>query len=173
MALKVFVYSILFLSGFLVLGNVDTNVEKENKTEAALLNFKDATMYTLTQDNITRIINAKEVYRFKNKDLMYNATIILNNELSVGSDTIKADIMEKRAQKYTFINNASFQRDNYLFLKSNEFFYNGETQILTNTIDYTGYYYNNTLAGDSIYYNNLKNIFKSKNVHFEVEIQNN
>ncbi len=173
MALKIFVYTLLVFSGLFVIGDVQNQEEKQITNDLALLSFKNATMYTLTEDNISRVVYANDVYRYKNRDIMYNAKIILTKANESVTDVVKADIIIKKAQKYRFLNNASFSRDNYLFIKSDEFLYDASKETITNTIDYSGYYYNNTLRGNSFYFNNISSIFKSKTVHFEIETKNN
>ena len=173
MALKIFVYTLLVFSGLFLIGDVQNKEEKQITNDIALLSFKNATMYTLTEDNISRVVYAKEVYRYKNRDIMYNAKIILTKAHTNITDVIKADVIIKKADKYHFMNNASFQRENYLFIESDEFLYDASKEIISNTIDYSGYYYNHTLKGKSFYFDNTSSIFKSKNVHFQLDSKNN
>ena len=173
MALNIFVFFILIVSIFFVSGDVNSKKQTDIKKDVALLTFDNATMYTLTDTNISRIVYADKVLRYKNKDMMYNGKIILSTANKDVTDTILADVIVKKENKLTFINNASFSRSNNIRLESDEFFYDINTKIITNTIDFKGKYFNNKIKGNSIYFDSVKNNFKSKNVHFEIETKEN
>ena len=104
MVLKVFVYSILFISIFFLMGDVEDKKDKSIVSNEVMLSFKDATMYSLSEEKVNRIIKAQTVLRYKTKDVMHNATILLSNEEIKIDDEIKADIMIKKEDKYTFLN---------------------------------------------------------------------
>ncbi|MCJ8327440.1 MAG: hypothetical protein MJK08_10110 [Campylobacterales bacterium] len=173
MVLKVFVYSILFISIFFLIGDVENKKDKSITSNEVMLSFKNATMYSLSEDKVNRIIKAQTVLRYKTKDVMHNATILLSNEEIKIDDEIKADIMIKKEDKYTFLNNASFKRSDFISLYTDELFYNAKNGIITNTKKYKGLYYNNTILATNLYFDSLNNDFKSKDVHFEINIKEN
>ena len=104
---------------------------------------------------------------------MYTSKIIIQTKDENISDIIQSDKIIKKGEKYSFFKNSSFDRSNYISLNSDEFYYDAITGIITNTIDYNGTYYENIIRGNSIYFDSLKNNFKSKNVHFEIISENN
>ncbi|NQY54725.1 MAG: hypothetical protein HRT42_14275, partial [Campylobacteraceae bacterium] len=138
MVLKVFVYSILFISIFFLIGDVENKKDKNITSNEVMLSFKNATMYSLSEDKVNRIIKAQTVLRYKTKDVMHNATILLSNEEIKIDDEIKADIMIKKGKNYSFLNNASFKRSDFISLYSDELFYNAKNGIITNTKKYNG-----------------------------------
>ncbi|NQY21603.1 MAG: hypothetical protein HRT40_09880 [Campylobacteraceae bacterium] len=173
MVLKVFVYSILFISIFFLMGDVEDKKDKSIVSNEVMLSFKDATMYSLSEEKVNRIVNAQTVLRYKNKDVMHNARILLANEDKNIDDEIKADIMIKKGKNYSFLNNASFKRSDFISLYSDELFYNAKNGIITNTKKYNGIYYSNIIRAKNLYFDSINNDFKSEDVHFEINIKEN
>lgn len=176
MAVNIFIFillSISTISYFIPVENVKT---KTNAEEIPLLTFTDSTMYTLTPDSMNRIVDAKQVQRYKTKDVMYKGTITLKGDIDKKTnenliDTLYADFIIKREDNFKFIENVKFNRDDFLTLNTDELNYNAKTLIATNSVPFDGTYYNNFIKGESLYLDRTKYFFKSKKTHFELEVE--
>lgn len=169
MGLRGFVYILLSLSVLFIVAEVNTKVIKDVKVELPLLTFQDATMYTLSDTQLSRVIYANEVKRFKDRDVMYSGKILIKqatNELTI--DTLIADIIIKRKDDYKFLNNVQFTRGSDLTLNTDELLYDTKQEILTNNVSFNGIYNNNIINGKNLYYDVQKRVLKVKNAHFEV-----
>lgn len=174
MVIKIFVLALLGLS----VGSYFIPVEKVNKKDVsndiALLTFNDSTMYTLTPASMNRVVNSKRVQRFRNRDVMYEGYLTLKSKDKENqdiTDILYSDVIIKRGETFNFINNVKFLRNDYLTLNTNELVYNAKTKIATNTLPFDGKYFNNTIKGENIYLDLNSYHMKSKNTHFEVEVQ--
>lgn len=175
MAIKSFV-AILFLfalvSYFVPVKNI---TKKNNISDMPILTFNDSTMYTLTPESMNRIIYAKEVLRFETRDVMHEGALTLTgvdkdkNEIL---DTLYSDVIIKRAEKFTFLNNVKYKRNDYITLNTDELIYDSKSKIATNTMPFDGTYFNNYIKGKKIYLDLNKYYMKSKNTHFEIELKN-
>lgn len=169
MAIRVFIYSLLFLtviSFFVSATTKETNIKIEDKPG---LVFDDSIMYTLTQEGMSRIVVSSKAERYKTKDVMYEGKIITEAKEGGYTDFITADLMVKRGDKFKFINNAKYNRENFIELTSDEILYDTATRIATNSMPFKGRYYEHILNGSHLYFNTDKSIMKAKKAHFEVE----
>lgn len=176
MAVNIFIFILLSISTISYFIPVENIQNKTNSEETPLLTFTDSTMYTLTSDSMNRIVDAKQVQRYKTKDVMYKGTITLKGDANKKTnenliDTLYADFIIKREDNFKFIENVKFNRDDFLTLNTNELFYNAKTLIATNTVPFDGTYYNNYIKGEKLYLDRTKYFFKSKNTHFELEVE--
>ena len=174
MVIRTFVLALLglaFLSYFVPVEEVNN---KNSEEDIALLTFNESTMYTLTPANMNRVVKSKKVIRFKDRDVLYDGELILkgkDKENNILTDVLVSDVIIKRDDIFSFINNVKFKRNDFLTLKTNELIYDSKTKIATNTLPFDGTYFNNTIQGETIYLDLNKYQMKSKNVHFEVEVQ--
>ena len=86
---------------------------------------------------------------------------------------MESEVIIKIVEKYKFLNNVKYNRENNIILNTDELFYNGITKIATNTIEFDGIYNNSTINGKGLYLDTNKSIFKAKDTHFEVLMNNN
>lgn len=175
MVVRVFIFALLAISVISYFIPVQ-NVEKKNSNkEQPLLVFKDSTMYTLNTDSMNRIVYAKEVFRYKNRDLMHQGALTLktlDKNNNYVTDTLYSDIVVKRKELYKFFKNVRFKRDDFMALNTDELFYDANKEIATNTLPFYGEYYNNTIKGESLYLDMKSYFMKSKNTHFEIDMKN-
>jgi len=76
MALKIFIFLMLVFSTifyFIPVESLHTSLKKE---EAPQLMFENSTMYTLNDIGVTRVVEAANVLKYKNRDEMYLAKLL-------------------------------------------------------------------------------------------------
>jgi len=174
MVIRIFIFVLLSLSVFAYFIPVEENTRKNSNEDIALLTFKDSTMYTLTTDSMNRIIDSKEAFRYKNRDIMYGSVLTLkgkdkdNKEIM---DILLSDMIIKEGDDFKFLNNVKYKRDNSITLTTNELLYNDKTGIARNTLPFEGTYFNNYIKGENIYLNLNKYHMKANKAHFEVLIE--
>lgn len=171
MAVKIFVYSLLVISFISTILSFDVKQNQNSSVEKPMITFENPTLYTINSDNIERIVNSKQVLRYKDRDVMYDGKFILRN--SNNADYIQANVIVKRDENYKFLNNVSLNREGSINFKTDELFYNAQTKIATNTLPFKGNYFKNFISGENLYFDTNKNILKAKKSHFEIEIKDN
>lgn len=169
MAIRIFVYSLMFLTLISFFVSATTEKKDIKLEDKPGLVFDNSIVYTLTQEGLSRIVVSKKAERYKTKDVMYKGKIITESQTDGFTDFISADLMVKRGDKFKFINNAKYNRENFIELNSDEILYNAKTRIATNSMPFTGKYYEHILNGKDLYFNTNESIIKANNAHFEVE----
>jgi hypothetical protein len=172
MAINYFTYAILIIAFVSAVVGITPKQKDKNSEEQAQIVFEDSTLYTFNVDNLERIINSTRAMKYKTKDIMYDGKIILRRADN-GTDYIESDVIIKRLEQYKFLNNVKYNRENNIILNTDELFYDGIKKIATNTIEFDGIYNNSTIKGKGLYLDTNKSIFKSKDTHFEVLMNNN
>lgn len=173
MGIRLFVYVLLIISVLSFFATVNNEVEEIKEKDLALVTFHNATMYTLTEDNVNRIVQSSKAMRFKTRDEMYKATFILrakSEENKNLTDIISADFVEKKGSDLTFVDHVKYNRDDFISLKTDILHYNVDTKIAYNDKPFIGTYYSNFLIGEALYFDTVKTYFKSKKAHFEINI---
>lgn len=174
MAINGFVIIVLILASISYFIPVENSAKKDTNEDIALLTFTNSTMYTLTPASMNRIVYADKALRYKDRDVMLDGALTLkgrdrnNKEIT---DIVYSDMIIKRGDNFKFLNNVKYERDNYVTLITNELLYNAKSRIATNTLPFEGTYYNNYIKGEKIYLDLNKYYMKSKNTHFEIEVE--
>ncbi|AXH12502.1 hypothetical protein [Halarcobacter bivalviorum] len=174
MAIRAFVLILLVLSVTSYFIPVKNIVKKNSEQEIPLLVFNDSTMYTLTTDSMNRIVYAKEVFRFKERDVMHEGALTLkklDKDNNYVTDVLYSDVIVKRADIYKFFKNVRFRRDNIIALDTDELFYNVKDEVVTNTLPFNGIYNNNLINGENLYLDMKSYYMKSNNTHFEIDMK--
>ncbi|MDD2292048.1 MAG: hypothetical protein PHV52_07205 [Aliarcobacter sp.] len=173
MAIKLFTFILLLLS----LGAYFIPVENLKKTlvnkDTPLVVFEDALMYTIDENSINRLVFATHAIKYKNRDEMYNADILLKNlddTKNFESEKLKADLIVKKGDNYTLINNVKYTRDDFIKLNTNELFYDDIKKIAQNTKPFDAIYNNHFVKGNSVYLDINNEFVKAKNTHFEIDV---
>ena len=173
MAIKLFTFILLLLS----LGAYFIPVENLKKTlvnkDTPLVVFEDALMYTIDENSINRLVFATHAIKYKNRDEMYNADILLKNlddTKNFENEKLKADLIVKKGDNYTLINNVKYTRDDFIKLNTNELFYDDIKKIARNTKPFDAIYNNHFVKGNSVYLDINNEFVKAKNTHFEIDV---
>ncbi len=172
MGINYFTYTILVVALVSAVIGIAPEEKDKNNEEQPQIVFENSTLYTFNVDNLERIVNSTRAMKYKNKDIMYDGKIILRR-VDNGTDYIESDVIIKRLEQYKFLNNVKYNRENNIVLNTDELFYDGIKKIATNTIAFDGIYNSSTIKGNSLYLDTNKSIFKSKDTHFEVLMNNN
>ncbi len=173
MAIKGFVFVLLLFSIISYLIPVKEVSKKNTTLDIPILTFSDSTMYTLTPTSMNRVIYAEEVLRFESKDVMHKGVLTLkgkDKELNEITDVLYSDVIIKKENNFTFLNNVKYKRNNYITLDTDELMYNSKTKVATNTLPFEGTYFNNYIKGKDIYLDLNKYYMKAKDAHFEIEV---
>lgn len=173
MGIKLFTFILLILS----LGSYFIPVENLKKNlvdkDIPLVIFEDAFMYTIDENSINRIVFATHAIKYKDRDEMYNADIVLKNSDSTkkfNSEKLSADLIVKKDDNYTLTSNVKYTRDDFMKLNTNELFYNNTNKTAQNTKPFDAIYNNHFIKGDNVYVDVNNDFIKAKNTHFEIDV---
>lgn len=175
MDIKLFNYSLLLLAIGSYFIPVENRVNSSDIKDIPLVVFEKPLMYTVTDKNVSRVVQGSHAIKYKTRDEMYDANILLRNNLENKDykiETLEAQVIIKKGDELTLQKDVKYNRDDFINLNTNSMDYNIKTKLATNTVPYNGYYYNNTIKGRDLYLDGTKNYMKSKNVHFEIEVKN-
>lgn len=173
MAIKLFTFILLLLSFgayFIPIENFKNTLVDKDKP---LVIFEDALMYTIDENSINRLVFATHAIKYKNRDEMYNADILLKNlddTKNFENEKLKADLIVKKGDNYTLINNVKYTRDDFIKLNTNELFYDDIKKIAQNTKPFDAIYNNHFVKGNSVYLDINNEFVKAKNTHFEIDV---
>lgn len=175
MDIKLFNYSLLLLAIGTYFIPVENRVKNDDIKDIPLVVFEKPLMYTITDKNVSRIVEGSHAVKYKTRDEMYDANIVLRNNLEkkdYNIETLEAQVIIKKGDNLTLRNDVKYNRDNFINLSTDALDYNIKTKVAMNDVPYDGYYYNNRINGNSLYLDGMKNNIKSKDVHFEIEVKN-
>lgn len=173
MGIKLFTFILLILSlgaYFIPVENLKKNLVDK---DIPLVIFEDAFMYTIDENSINRIVFATHAIKYKNRDEMYNADIVLKNTddtKNFNSEKLKADLIVKKGDNYELTNNVKYTRDDFIKLNTNELFYDDIKKIAQNTKPFDAIYNNHFVKGDTVYLEINSDFIKAKNTHFEIDV---
>ena len=169
MDIRNFNYILLTAATLFYFVPVENKVKYDESKDLALVVFDDPLMYTLTQKQTTRMIDAKKFIRFKNRDEMYIASITLNN---IEKESLEAHTIIKKDDLLTLKDNVVYSKSDTISLNTNELYYNLATKLAYNNVPYNGTYFSHKIVGDKLYLDTQNSIVQSNNVHFEINVDN-
>ncbi len=151
-------------------------VENKNvaaqKVEVPQVIFENPLMYTLTQKEVSNVIKASNAVRYESREELFNATIYLKSKVpdEYALEKLSADFIRKSGFNYFLKDNVDYQRDDFFKLETNELYFDDKNKIAKNEVPYKGFYYNNNFKGSHLDFRLNDNSMKSKNIHFEIDI---
>ncbi len=175
MVIKIFTFSLFAISLWAYFLPVESLKDRVKNNDAPVVIFEEPFMYTIDTNSVNRTVQASYAVKYKDRDEMLNATIILKNidvTKNFNSENLKADLIVKKESNYTLTNNVKYKRDDFIKLDTQELFYNDLTKIANNTKPFDGVYNSHSVKGDTLYFDLNNSFVMAKNTHFELEIDN-
>ncbi len=175
MGLNIFVFVLLIISSLYYFVPVSISKNQLTNADTPLLIFDEPLMYSLNEKNIHRIIQSTKSIRYKNRDEMFDADIILRNEdpkKTFNFEKLKSDKIIKINDDFDLIGNVRYKRDEFVNFNTQRLFYNQKTKIAKNKHPYNGNYYKNLVKGVNLYLDANKHFVKAQNVHFNIDMKN-
>ena len=170
MAINIFVFSIIIFSIILTNFKVDDKVVKKEYKNVPLVTFENSIMYDIDDENIKQIVQSRQALNYKDRDELYDATIITRNDKN-SSDTISAEYMLKQNDIYKLYQNVHLMQSDTAQLTTDFLVYNPISKIGYNDTDFILNYNDNTLVGRDLYFDGANSIIKAKNTHFKLKVQ--
>jgi len=167
MALKIFIFCIILVPFLLINTNVVDDIKIKSDKLVPKVSFVNAVMYDINIDNVDKMLNAREVYIYENKDELYDSTIVLRNANN-NSDTIRGKYMKKENEIYNFQGDVVLKRDGELELKTDALQYDIKTAIASNKADFVFTYKNSIFSGKNLYLNRNDYAISGDNAHFKI-----
>ncbi len=167
MALKIFIFIIICTPFLLINTNVVDDIKTKSDSLLPKISFINTVMYDINIKNVDKMVNAREVYIYDNKDELYNSAIVLRNANN-NFDTISGKYMKKENGIYNFQGDVVLKRDGDLELKTNALQYNIKTAIATNKDDFIFTYKNSIFSGRNLYLNRNDYAISGDNAHFKI-----
>lgn len=168
MGLNFFIISIIVLSITFISYESDEENKVRKVQNIPQVVFLDSIMYDIDEESVKQIVQSKQLLNYKTKDEMYDATI-LNRTKDNLSDSISAEYMVKKQDRYDFYQNVVVTRTDGVQLFSEHLRYNGTNKTLHNNTNFTFVKNDSSLDGENLYYNMLNEEFKAENTHFIIK----
>ena len=170
MAINIFIISILVLSVLLTNIKVEEKIQKREYINIPLVVFEDSTMYDINEKEISQIVQSRQALNYKDRDELYDATIIVRNDIN-SSDNINAEYILKQKDIYKLYQNVSISHGEESTLSSDYIEYDSINKIAKNNVEFVLSYKNSELIGDNIYLDSINSIIKAKNTHFKIKLK--
>jgi len=166
-----------FILSLIVLSLVLTNITVQNKqvkiqyTNIPLVTFENSTLYELDEQKVTRIINSSQALNYKNRDELYDATIIVRNK-SDKTDLISAEYILKKDNFYKLYQNVliNIKSDNNTTLISDYVEFDEINNIIKTNKKFDLKFNDSQLIGTNLYFDANKEIIKAHNTHFKIKL---
>lgn len=174
MALNIFVYTLLVVSTLYYFVPVSISKNEQLSKDIPLLIFEEPLMYTLNEQNIYRIVQSTKTVKYKDRDEMFDADIILRNsqkQKDFNFEKLKADKIIKISDDFNLTGNVRYKRDEFVNFNTPQLFYNQKTKIAYNKHPYSGNYYKHLAKGTNLYLDTNQHFVKAENVHFNIDIK--
>lgn len=176
MGIKLFIYALFVLAIGAHFYEIDIKIDNKTKVERPLVTFNGATMYTIDEYEVRRIVQANIAAIFAKREELYEGFIVervRDSENEEFTDTLRANFMEKKGEFVTLRGDVKYNRSSIMSLNSTELFYDLNKKIGYNNKPFDMVYNNQILSGKDIYFDGNVKTFEAKNTHFEIELKDN
>jgi len=150
---------------------IDIKQQKAIKRHKANVEFYNSILYDINNNEVSKIIQSKQAFSYKNKDELYTATIILKSKNSVNS--ISADYIQRRNVIYKFYDNVYLNKGEDFSLSTDFLVYDEFDKILKNDTRFIINYKNSIMMGQNLYYDLNKEYLQALNVEFKINQTSN
>jgi len=172
MAINIFILSIIVLS--LIVTNVKVKNEQNiiQYKNIPLVTFTNSTLYEINQNFVKNIIKSSQALNYKNRDELYDATIVFKNDYNK-TNTLNAQYILKKDYIYKLYQDVyiDVHNENNISLLSDYVEYNEKENVLKNNNEFDLKYNSNRLLGDNLYYDMNNKVIKAQNTHFMLKIK--
>lgn len=175
MAIKLFVAISLVLSTlFLFVKNEDNSSKYLRNNNNALITFYDSTMFTFNEQYVTQYVKSSLANRFKSRDELDDATIILRNKSKNANsiDIITAKKIVVKNELFEFYKDVHLNRTGEFVVVSDKMFYDRSKKIAYNDTTFNGTYNSSKFNGKNLYLKQDEKFIKADDINFEIEIAN-
>lgn len=176
MGIKSFVWTLFVVALFSLFAQVSNKDVQKATGDNPLVYFENSIMYTINEEALQQVVQSTQAQRFKDRDEMYNGSIILrvdDKENPNLKDFISAQKIIKKEEKIEMYDDVVYDRGDFFKLRTNELFYDMKSEIAYNNQPFRSIYYGDVLNGSHFYMNNTTSFFKAKRSHFEVDMNKN
>lgn len=174
MDIRLFAFVLLIVSAGAYFIPVENHKKANSNKDIPMVVFEEPIMHTIDKDGVSRVVQASHALRYKNRDEMLNADIILKTDTKSGFELekLKAKSITKKGDLFVLEKDVNYKRDDYVDFNTQELFYNMKTKVATNTVAFDGTYNDHKLNGTGLYLDANKSTMKTKKVHLEIDIKN-
>ncbi len=171
MEIKKFLFILLVISIFLlVYTSVFIKPKIYKQTKLPEVTFLDSTIYEINNKEVSQIIQSSKAYHYKNKDELYDATIVTRAKNNANqTDTISSKYMYKNKNKVKLDSDVVFNRSDEFTLSTPFLLYDLDTQIGRNEHKFKIEYKAHTLVGNILYFDGIRGIISAENTKFKIE----
>jgi predicted nucleic acid-binding Zn ribbon protein len=164
MGIKPFLFSLLIISASLLVATiVFTPIKQVNIQNLPDVTFINSIMYDVDNKEVTQIVKSKKAYHYKNKEEIYDATVVLKlkeNNITT-SDTVNAKFIKVTQEFLKFRGDVHYSRTTGTTLESEELDYNRISKHLVGDQKFEAYYKGNKLKGNSLSIKKDETVFES------------
>jgi len=170
MAINIFLTAIIVLAFFLTNMKVEEKIQKREYVNIPLVVFEDSTMYDINEKEISKIVQSRQALNYKDRDELYDATIIVRNDKN-SSDNINAEYILKQNNIYKLYQSVSISQGDTSILTSDYIEYDSIKKIAKNNVGFILSYNDSQLSGNNLYFDSVNKIIKAKDTHFKLKVK--
>ena len=170
MAINIFLTAIIVLAFFLTNMKVEEKIQKREYVNIPLIVFEDSTMYDINEKEISKIVQSRQALNYKDRDELYDATIIVRNDKN-SSDNINAEYILKQNNIYKLYQSVSISQGDTSILTSDYIEYDSIKKIAKNNVGFILSYNDSQLSGNNLYFDSVNKIIKAKDTHFKLKVK--
>jgi len=172
MAIKWFTYSLLVIAIILLTESIiNPPIKIVQKKDLPAVTFINSIMYDIDNTTITQIVNSKKAYHYINSDILHDATIITKSDKNNSTTTVSAKHILKKKDKVILKGDVTLTNENGFLLETQFLKYDIKKQIATNKHKFKLVKLNDTLTGNSLYFDGINDIIKAKSTNFIIKME--
>lgn len=170
MAIRYFIFSLFSISLISLFISIDKVKDPKQTEEKPTMIFDNATMYTINQNGVDKVLEAKKTLIYNTKEESYEAKVTIKTKDEKVYDTVLTDYVIKKGDQITLLGNVVFTRGDFIKVTTDEMFYDMNKKNAHNTKKFVAYYHDNKFTGDN--FSSKDNYYMtSKNVNFNIKLK--
>jgi len=170
MGINLFVLTLIIVSIFITNIKQEVKYKKIKYENVPTVTFNDSILYILDEKQVTQMVKSSQVLSFKNRNELYDATILIKNKYNK-TNKISAQFILKQKDIYSLYSNVNIKinNKNKMSLDSDFIKYDTKKNILTNNKPFELVYNNSLIVGKNLYYDNINNVIKADEIHMKIK----
>jgi hypothetical protein len=170
MGINLFILILIVSSIFVANIEQEVKIKKVKHDNLPTVTFNNSVLYILDEKHVSKMINSSQALSYKNKNELYDATILIKNKYNK-TNTISAQYILDEKKVYSLYSNVDIQinQKNKIKLNSDFIKYDTNKNILSNNKPFELIYNNSVIIGDNLFFDNTNNIINAKNTHMKIK----
>jgi len=169
---KFLIVLIIFVVGFLLVDKERT-LNQAVKIEKPKVSFYDSIMYEITEKNVNQIVKSKQADIYEKREELFVATIVSKSKKNTNDTSIiSGKKIIKTGVKVYLEGSVNLQLPDGTNIKTEQLYYNTQTKVANNDIDFIAIRDTSTLSANTLYLDILNENINANKTKFRMKVQN-